>query len=166
MVLDKAAGTLSLIAGADDAGGVGKPAFVGRRLRHHAAEYTTRLSFAPEHEGDFAGLLGFMDESHFVTLGEEGPDIVVRRRAGTDDPERGAVIGRIARPGSGKVELRLSFDGGRASAFARQADRPQWQTVAADFDVELLASIHGGLFTGLVVGPYAVSAPVSQPGRE
>lgn len=150
-------GTLVMMPGPDGAGGRGKPAFVGQRLRHHAAEFTTRLGFTPSAEGDFAGLLAFMDESHFVTLGIEGSDIVLRRRAQASEPERGVEIARTVRPGTGDIELRLALSGGSATAFARAAGASNWRAVGAVIDVEPLASIHGGLFTGLVVGPYAVS---------
>lgn len=157
VALDRSAGTLTLLPGADAAGGLGKPAFLGRRLRHHAAEYTTRVAFTPTREGDFAGLLAFMDENHFVTLGLEGEDVVVRRRAQASEPEKGVELARIARPTKGELELRLGLKGGSASAYARPAGAAVWQAVGAAFDVEPLASVHAGLFTGLVVGPYAVS---------
>lgn len=155
VALDRSAGTLTLIPAADAAGGLGKPAFVGRRLRHHEAEYTTQVAFTPEHAGDFAGLLAFMDENHFVTLGIEGDAIVLRRRIAAEEGERGREISRIARPGTGPVELRLRFDKGTATSYARVPGGP-WQMVGGT-DVEPLASVHAGLFTGLVVGPYAVS---------
>lgn len=157
VALDGSAGTLTLMPGADGAGGLGKPAFLGRRLRHHAAEYTTHVSFAPEREGDFAGLLAFMDEAHFVTLGIEGGHIVLRRRAQPGEAERGLELARIAKPNRGAVELRLRLNGGTASAYARAPGTLPWQPVGVAFDVEPLASIHAGLFTGLVVGPYAVT---------
>ena len=156
VALDRHAGTLTLLPGRDLAGGLGKPAFLGRRMRHHHAEYTTRVAFTPERGGDFAGLLAFMDESHFVTLGLEGSDVVLRRRVQAGEPERGREIARIPRGGTGPVELRLRFEGGAATAHARPPGGP-WRAVGT-VDVEPLASVHAGLFTGLVVGPYAVSA--------
>lgn len=157
VALDLAEGTLTLLPGRDSAGGLGKPAFIGRRLRHHRAEYTTRLRFAPRVDGDFAGLLAFMDESHFLALGLEGGDVVLRRRIAAQEEERGRVIARIARPGSGALELRLIFNGGTATTYARAAGDTTW-TMVGTADVEPIASVHAGLFTGLVVGPYAVSA--------
>ena len=159
VALDRSAGMLTLIPGADAAGGLGKPAFVGRRLRHHEAQYTTQVAFTPEREGDFAGLLALMDENHFVTLGIEGDAIVLRRRVAAEEGERGREIARIARPGGGPVELRLRLEKGAATTYARAAGRGTWQVVGRT-DVEPLASVHAGLFTGLVVGPYAVSGPV------
>lgn len=159
VVLDRSAGTLVLLPGVDTAGGLGKPAFLGRRLRHHAAEYSTRVAFTPEREGDFAGLLAFMDESHFLTIGIEGSDIVLRRRIAREEAERGREIARIARPGTGPIDLRLRFERGSATSYARLPGGA-WHTVGGT-DVEPLASVHAGLFTGLVVGPYAVSGAVT-----
>lgn len=157
IIVDTDAGALQLIAGMDTAGGVGKPAFVGRRLRHHHAEFATRLSFEPSHDGDFAGILAFMDESHFVTVGIEGDEIVVRRRQSAEQPERGEVLARTPRMGHATVDMRIQLRGSRADLDWRPAGEHSWQTAAHDVDVEPLASVHAGLFTGLVIGPYAVS---------
>lgn len=160
VIVDRDAGRLVLLPGAAGAGGLGKPAFAGRRLRHHDAEYTTRLRIdGAADAGDFAGLLAFMDETHFVTLGREGPDIVLRRRAGAGEDQRGTELARISTPAGTETELRLQLRGGRADAWARARGDAAWRTVARDFDIEPLASVHAGLFTGLVVGPYAVAGP-------
>lgn len=158
VTLDRDAGTLTLVPGSDLAGGLGKPAFVGRRLRHPDAEYTTEVAFTAEREGDFAGLLAFMDENHFVTLGIERDFVVLRRRIAKEEAESGREIARIPRPAAGPVELRLRLEKGAATTYAREPGGT-WQVVGAT-DVEPLASVHAGLFTGLVVGPYAVSGPV------
>ena len=156
IVVDRAAGELVLLPGTEGADGLSKPAFVGRRMRHHDAEFVTKVHFAASDEGDFAGLLAFMDESHFLTLGVEKGGIVLRRRAGSGEVSRGTVMARVARPGEGTIELRLQLREGRADATFRPAGSRAWRTVASDVDVEPLASVHAGLFTGLVVGPYAV----------
>jgi len=151
-------GSLSLVPGPESAGSLDKTAFVGRRLRHHRAEFVTRVKFTPHREGDFAGLLALMDEHHFIAVGIEDESIVLRRRIDPGESDRGREISRIARPGRGAVELRLSFDEGTAIAYARRAGTTAWEMVGGT-DVEPLASVHAGLFTGLVVGPYAVAAP-------
>ena len=53
-------------------------------------------------------------------------------------------------------ELRLAIDGGAAALSWRKAGG-RWQELAPRIDVEPLASVHAGLFTGLVIGPYAVA---------
>ncbi len=158
------AGQLRMAAGTAAAGSLGKPAFVGRRLRHHAAEFTTRVTFAPERGGDFAGLLAIMDESHFLAAGKERGRIVVRLRKSADEGASGVVLAETPLDSDdAPVELKLTLDGGSARVFWRMADADggaeagAWQAVGAAIDVEPLASVHAGLFTGLVVGPYAFS---------
>lgn len=150
-------GALQVTAGPAPAGGLGKPAFTGRRLRHHEATFTTRLDFTPERPGDFAGLLAFMDETHFLVAGKEKGRIVVRLRTAAGDWAGGREIAAMPFEGDGPVELQLSFKGGTAAVFARPAGSDTWRRVGGPIDVEPLASVHAGLFTGLVVGPYAYS---------
>ena len=153
-------GDLVLVPGADPAGSLGTPSFVGRRLRHPAATVSTIVSFAPAQAGDFAGLLAFMDEAHFLALGIEGAgsgaQLVVRRRVDAKQDPRGEIIASGPFAGGGPVELRLAIDGGTAALSWRRPGG-RWQMLAAKVDVEPLASVHAGLFTGLVIGPYALA---------
>lgn len=159
MLHDIERGAMRLVPSVDAAGSLGRPAFIGRRLRHHAAEFTTEVDFAAENEGDFAGLLAFMDERHFLTVGIEragdGHRIVVRMRKDPDDGERGEIVHSSPWAGS-RAQLRLVLRGGTAIAAWRATEGESWRESEA-IDVEPLASIHAGLFTGLVVGPYAVA---------
>lgn len=155
--LDQAAGQLRLALGTAAAGSMGKPAFVGRRMRHHSAEFTTRLTFTPERRGDFAGLLAFMDEHHFLTAGKEAGRIVVRLRTSADQGESGIVVAETPLGASGPVDLKLAIDRGSARVFWRSSEAENWQAVGEAINVEPLASVYAGLFTGLVVGPYAYS---------
>ncbi|WP_264392470.1 glycoside hydrolase family 43 protein [Porphyrobacter sp. ULC335] len=151
-------GALKLVAGPAAAGSFGKPAFVGRRLRHHAAEFTTRIAFAPERGGDFAGLLAFMDETHFLAAGKERGRLVVRLRTSAEQGTSGAIMAEAPLPTDDPIELKLALDGGSARVFWRAAgEEGAWQPVGGAINVEPLASVHAGLFTGLVVGPYAFS---------
>lgn len=150
-------GTLTLIGGSDAAGSLGKPAFVGRRLRHHDAEVVTELSFEPNEQGDFAGLLAFMDESHFVAFGREDDRLTVRMRQSADQDERGEIVGSVPIEQPGAIQLRIRLNGGSADFGWRANASDGWRAVAEKVDVEPLASVHAGLFTGLVIGPYAVS---------
>ncbi|MBU0669044.1 MAG: glycoside hydrolase family 43 protein [Alphaproteobacteria bacterium] len=159
--VDPAAGELWVTAGPDRAGSLGRPAFTGRRLRHHAAAVTTRVSFAPARDGDFAGLLAFMDETHFFALGIEGARqgrrIVARLRDADRPDEGGAIVASQTLADSGAVELKIDLSGGTARFDWRRAGAGTWTTLAENVDVEGLASVHAGLFTGLVIGPYAVA---------
>ena len=152
-------GEILLRPGAVPAGSLDRFAFIGRRMRHHDAAFTTAVNLTGGDEGDYAGLLAFMDEGHFLTVGiEQGEvarEMVVRLRKDPDDAERGEVVHRAAWSDA-SAELRLSFAGGSAVAAWREGEGAQWKQSPA-IDVEPLSSIHAGLFTGLVVGPYAVA---------
>jgi alpha-N-arabinofuranosidase len=136
---------------------VARPAFTGRRLRHHKASFTTRLDFSPVRRGDFAGLLAFMDETHFLAAGKEQGRLVVRLRTSSSDWAGGKEVASAPLAATGPVELKLSFDGGTAVVFVREEGATAWRQVGGPINVEPLASVHAGLFTGLVVGPYAYS---------
>ncbi|KPF63296.1 hypothetical protein IP79_09915 [Porphyrobacter sp. AAP60] len=155
------AGELRLVAGPAAAGSLGKPAFIGRRLRHHKAEFTTSLTFAPQRSGDFAGLLAFMDEHHFLAAGKERGRLVVRLRTSADQGTSGVVVAQQPLAAEGPIELKLALDGGSARVFWRERVQGQgqglWQPVGEPINVEPLASVYAGLFTGMVVGPYAFS---------
>lgn len=152
-----AEGALRVAAGPAAAGSLGRPAFTGRRLRHHRADFTTRLTFAPARRGDFAGLLAFMDETHFLAAGKEKGRIVVRLRTAAADGASGRVVAETPLGAEGPIELKLALDGGTARVFWRADAATDWQPVGGAINVEPLASVHAGLFTGLVVGPYAHS---------
>ena len=111
--------------GAVPAGSLDRFAFIGRRMRHHDAAFTTAVDLTAEDAGDYAGLLAFMDEGHFVTVGIEQGDnareIVVRLRKDPDDGERGEIVHR-APWNDGSAQLRLSFAGGSAVAAWREDD--------------------------------------------
>ena len=161
--IDRVGGGLSLVARADAAGGTGQPAFLGRRLRHPTATYTTQLAFEPGRDGDFAGLLALIDENHFLAFGIEqvagARTLTVRRRSAAEQTETGEIVASAPFAGRGEIELSLAIDRGQASLAWRPAETEAWRPLAQDIDVEHMSSIHSGLFTGVVVGPYAVRGP-------
>ncbi len=156
-----AGGALQIAAGPAAAGSFGRLAFVGRRLRHHQAEFVTAIDFAPVRGGDFAGLLAFMDENHFLAAGKERGRMVVRLRTAAEQGTSGVIVAEAPLDAAGPVELKLALDGGTARVFWRAGRAAggagEWQAVGGPINVEPLASVHAGLFTGLVVGPYAYS---------
>ena len=97
-----------------------------------------------------------MDETHFLAFGIEGDKLVARRRTDAEQDERGEIVASAPRTGNGPIELRVTIDGGRAALGWRKPGR-RWQVLSANVDVEPLASVHAGLFTGLVIGPYALA---------
>ncbi len=98
-----------------------------------------------------------MDETHFLAAGKERGRVVVRLRTSADAGAGGAIVAETPIVSDAPVELKLAFDGGSARVFWRPAGEKVWQPVGAAINVEPLASVHAGLFTGLVVGPYAFS---------
>jgi len=159
--LDREHGGLQLVARPDAAGGLGEPSFFGRRLRHPAATVTTRVSFAPERDGDFAGLLALIDDNHFLAFGIEqdggARTLRLRKRDGAEQPETGVVIDSRPLAETGEIELALKLDRGSAQVIWRPAGSSAWRSLDDDIDMEYLSSIHAGLFTGVLVGPYAFS---------
>jgi alpha-N-arabinofuranosidase len=55
--------------------------------------------------------------------------------------------------------LRLAITDGTAAVDWRPAGRGAWRELGKGIDVEHMASVHTGLFTGVTVGPYAYTAP-------
>lgn len=164
--LDRQEDALLLVAGAESASTTGSPHFLGRRMRAPNAEWTARFTFRPEREGDLAGLLAFIDEAHFLAAGIEqgptGPRLVVRRRNGEGDAANGELAAETPLPeGVSDVDLRLSIREGTASLDWRPAATGAWRALARDVDVSHMASVNAGLFTGVMVGPYAVRGAAS-----
>ncbi|MXO60161.1 family 43 glycosylhydrolase [Altererythrobacter salegens] len=162
-VLDRERGALQVVAGTDAASTLAKPHFLGRRMRDPVAQWTARVAFAPEAQGDLAGLMAFASEEHFLVAGIEGDKgggyLAVRYRNGNEDPANGALVARADLPTNVEsVELKLAIDRGTALVQWRPASQSAWRALASDIDVERMASIHTGLFTGVTVGPYAYAA--------
>lgn len=154
-------GGLKLTARADTAGGRGEPSFLGRRLRHPVASVTTRLSFDAQRDGDFAGLLALIDDEHFLALGVEQVNgarvLALRTRSSADQSERGELKQTWPLAAGGEIELKLAIDRGHSDLAWRPSGALEWRQLASRVDVEFFSSIHAGLFTGVLVGPYAVS---------
>lgn len=154
-------GALLLTAGSDSASTAASPHYLGRRMRHPRAEWTARFAFAPEKEGDLAGLMAFIDEAHFLVAGIEqgsdGPRLAVRRRAAATDAANGELAAQTPLPaGAKEIDLRLAIHDGTASLTWRPAGETPWRELAPAVDVSHMASVNAGLFTGTMVGPYAV----------
>jgi len=141
----------------------GQPSFVGRRLRHPAASVTARIAFEPEQQGDFGGLMAFMNEDHFTGIGVtriEGRRVIaLRERRGAAQPVDGVTVTSAPLDVDGAIELRIAIDGGKADFDWRPAGSEQWRSLVAGHDVEHMASVYGGLFTGTVIGPFAQEGP-------
>lgn len=152
-------GALTLDARPVAAGALAQPSYIGKRMRHAKASWTTRVTFESTDGSERAGLLAVADENHLMFAGLEGDKLVVRRRISKEEPENGVVVAAVPRGGATEVDLKLSFDKGVAQAEWRPVGDTAWRSIARDIDVSRLATIHAGLFMGLVVGPHAASTP-------
>ena len=150
-------GVLRLVSSRNAAGSLDKPAFVGRRLRHHGADISTTVDFSAKRAGDFAGLMAFMDENHFIAVGLEQGRVTVRMRKEAGEAESGIVVAQQQYTVRDPVELKMGVRGGTARFYWRRSGAGTWNELGGAIDVEPLASVHAGLFTGDVIGPYAYS---------
>ena len=156
-------GFLRLIGNAtriDDGSGV---AFVGRRQEHSQCEAATLLDFTPEADGQEAGLVVWMNQSHHydiaVTRQEGKRLIIVRRRIGT----LSAIVAR-GPLADGPITLRIKAIQEEGAFFASHATYTFSYTPAGGESRELasgearyLATEVAGGFTGVYFALYATS---------
>jgi alpha-N-arabinofuranosidase len=157
-------GALTLTARSEPLGGGGQPSFIGRRLQHQRATARTRVRFAPEREGDLAGLAALQSDAYFyllaVAAGEEGPAVRLFRRAGPDDPAHGVEVASAPlgiAPGEA-VDLAIEADGG-SLRFSYATREGEWTTLLDGADGTLLSTETAGGFVGAVLGLYAYAEP-------
>jgi xylan 1,4-beta-xylosidase len=160
-------GGLTLRARAESISGSANPSFLGRRQRHADAVVETELRYAPQREGDRAGLVAFADERHHFFLGllqtSEGPMLVVAVRNGADEPQDGRIAAAAPYTGAPGAAIRL-----RVAARGAQYDfwyalpGEDWRLLLAHADGSILASERTNLFTGTLIGVYAARGADNQ----
>jgi xylan 1,4-beta-xylosidase len=151
--------SLSLTARPESIGSTGQPSFVGRRQQHGWAGVSTAMAFAPQIDGERAGLVAFQNSNFFYFLGlvrDNGKtSVCVTKRAGASDPEDGAV--QACRPvETTDIELKIEARGG-AYDFFYAATPGQWTALVRDADGTILSTKKAGGFVGTVIGAYAYS---------
>ena len=62
------------------------------------------------------------------------------------------------------IDLQIRLNRDKAALQWRAAGATDWQTLAADADASVLATVCAGLFTGAVVGPHAARADAQPSG--
>ena len=153
-------GYLALACAPESATEKGTPAFVARRIQHHAFTASTPMTFVPDSASQAAGLLVFKDETHQFFLGRgidaEGNDVVFVDRV---SPEGTETIGTVpvdhAVPA---VTLQVSSPDGLTYDFACSTDGgKQFVAVAEGVDARHTSTAAAGGFSGTTVGPYATS---------
>jgi len=157
-------GALTLRARPVPIDGNQQPSFIARRQQHLTMTATTAMRYAPQRDGDRAGLVAFQNERYYFFVGlarEEGKDVLVLEQGNPDStstaPKRIATVPRP--PGaSDTTYLRIAANGDRYSvSFAVTPDN--WTALGPDLDGTLLSTKVAGGFVGTMIGPYAFKAP-------
>jgi xylan 1,4-beta-xylosidase len=152
-------GRLTLLARPVGLGDFANPSFVARRQQHRDAAASTLVRFAPQAEGDEAGLAALQNDEYWFSIGLSRraghPVVVVKRRAGPKDAADGIVLAS-APVSAGPLRLRIEGRGGRYS-FAYAGAKGGWHTLRADEDGKILSTKIAGGFVGAVFGLYARS---------
>jgi alpha-N-arabinofuranosidase len=156
-------GALELTAQTVPLGGMGNPAFVVRRQQHMNAEVSTTVRFQPMRASDEAGLAAFQNDDHFYALsvGRDAGHVTLRlrRRAGPNDPQSGALVAAAQLPGQigEPVRLRITTDS-RTYSFFYAGPRGPWRQLGTAQDGTILSTRIAGGFVGAVFGMFAVEA--------
>jgi xylan 1,4-beta-xylosidase len=132
----------------------GVPGFVGRRQQHHDATVSTVVRYAPERDGDRAGLLAMQNDGAWIFLGlasVDGKRVVALYKS---EGGKETLLGTAAVPDD-RVELVMEMRGG-SSAY-RYRSGAQWKTLKENVDVTFLSTQKAKGFVGVVVGPYVQS---------
>lgn len=132
---------------------VDSPAWVGRRQQHFDCEAWTALEFAPQREGDEAGLTVRMNETHHdeiaVTRVGGSARIAVRRRIGSLRAVTASVPVTATRILLG---VRADKDTYTFGYRLTSQDEPHWLDTA---ETRYLSTEVAGGFTGVYFGMYA-----------
>ncbi len=152
-------GALELRARSVGLGDFGNPSFIGRRQQHMNASASTVVRFAPDGDGDEAGLAAIQNDEYFYFLGlglEKGRPIVkLDRRAGGPET-RLASAPLDLRPGA-PLYLRIDARGGAYDFY--YATRPgAWVPLSRGEDGKILSTRTAGGFVGALFGLHAYSA--------
>jgi alpha-N-arabinofuranosidase len=161
-------GALELTAQTVPLGGMGNPAFVVRRQQHMNAEVSTTVRFQPMGASDEAGIAAFQNDDYFYALsvGRDAGHVTLRlrRRAGSNDPQWGAVVATARFPGplGTPVRLRITTDS-RSYSFFYAGPRGPWRQLGQSQDGTILSTRTAGGFVGAVFGMFAVEALRAAP---
>ena len=130
----------------------GVPGFVARRQQHHRATMSTTVRFAPDKDGDRAGLAAMQSDRNYLFFGmtrlEGRPSIALY--ASEDGKER--LVATSALATTAPVTLTIRADGGTMAFVYTQSGVPK--TLKSDLDAKFLSTKSATGFVGTLVGPY------------
>lgn len=134
--------------------GSSMPCFLGRRQSHHRFHAAACLTLEAPLEGDEAGLVMRMNETHYYAIGirrcGDALEVVLRQRFGHIDLVE--PLGSLH--GEARVEVEVDSDG--AQYFFRASDG-RAVIATPGVDVQFISTEVAGGFTGVFVGVYATS---------
>lgn len=156
-------GELVIRARSERLGEQRQPSVVVRRQQHRDAVAETTVSFAPVEPGDEAGLVAMQSDLYWYKLGVTVGDgsarrLVLRKRAGADDPLAGRIIADAPLPDDGDVGLRATARGAEYD-FSYKNEVGAWTMLADSVDGTILSTQVAGGFVGATLGMYAERAP-------
>ncbi|PZU56573.1 MAG: glycoside hydrolase 43 family protein [Sphingobium sp.] len=132
----------------------GTPAFVGRRQQQHVATVSTVLDYAPDKDGDRAGLAAVQNDKSLLFFGitriSGQPVVALYTRAGADTD---SLVASAPLKNGGPVTLTLRANAGQMTA--EYTAGGQTHIVATDVDIRFLSTHEAGGFVGTIIGPYA-----------
>lgn len=140
---------LSLRPAPDDSSSKGAPAYLGRRLQHHAYMAATTLRKLPA-DGERSGLMILKNEGAQYFLAVAGDAVsLIRIHKGNRD-----VLAQQAHNTASSLDLLVECDGVNCR-FAFRPDDGAWQTLADNIPADLYSCERTGGFTGATIGLYA-----------
>jgi alpha-N-arabinofuranosidase len=155
-------GSLTLRARPEKLGERGQPSFLGRRQQHISASASVAMRYAPDADGDKAGIVAFQNDDHFYFLGvgRDGGTSTIRleRAVAGGAPGAAEVVASapFAQSGTGVIFLKITARGGQYD-FSYGTRAGEWTTLAKDGDGTILSTKKAGGFVGSLFGLYAHS---------
>lgn len=179
-------GALHLSCSTEKSTGNGIPAYVGRRIQHHAFTVTTTMDFTPENNTELAGILMVKNETSQLFLASDGEKLhLIRYSKGKPEtlfstpllfntnsfPQNNSKESKVKKAASKKsnskgndalggnkpVNLKISSDGILMTFSYQYPGSDQWNVLADGIDASIISCDRTGGFTGATIGMYAVS---------
>jgi xylan 1,4-beta-xylosidase len=156
-------GAIRLKARPQSIGAFAQPSYLGRRQQHMHATIDAAMRYAPAKDGARSGLVALQNDEYYYFFGLENlggiTQLVLRKRAGSDEPADGEVIKALPFPITTptlipSVELRIEARAAEYDFSYRPPGR-DWILLAGKQDGTILSTETAGGFVGATVGIYA-----------
>lgn len=140
------------------------PSFIGHRQQHNTCTITTSLIFNPIYQNEKAGLLAFMNETHFYYFckSEEDGKLVMQLFQSDEKIKEVGNMKLIASTAlmdenaEKEVQLRITAEG-KDYSFQYSFDNKSWVTIKDKVDGTFIRAVIPRDFVGAVIAMYATS---------